>query len=110
MNKFFMGGLVALGFVAIATPAMAETVQFELINNSSHEVHYFYTSPSDQASWGSDLLGDNGVMVAGATGTVTIGDDSDQCLYDFKFVIESGAETVVAQVNICELNTYTLND
>ncbi|MEO5805395.1 hypothetical protein [Devosia sp.] len=110
MHKFIMGGIAALGLAISAAPAMAETVQFTLINNSSYDVQYFYTTPSNETSWGGDLLGSDGILSSGTQGTVTIGDGSDQCVYDFKFVVDGGAETVINQVNICQLNSYTLND
>ena len=110
MNRLIMGGLAALAFGAAATPAMAETVEFTLINNSSYSLHYFYTSPSNDTNWGYDLLGEDGTLEAGYEGVVTIGDGSTECLYDFKFVVDSGAELIVPEVNICELASYTLND
>ena len=41
---------------------------------------------------------------------MTIGDGSDQCLYDFRFETGEGALLEVAEVDICELNSYTLTD
>jgi hypothetical protein len=41
---------------------------------------------------------------------VTIGDGSDQCVYDFKFVMDSGAELVEPEIDICELGSYTITD
>ena len=110
MNKRLMGGLAALAFAASAVPAMAETVEFQLINNSSYALHYFYTSPSNDNNWGGDLLGEDGTLEAGYNATVTIGDGETECEYDFKFVMEEGTELVVPKINICELNSYTLND
>lgn len=110
MNKRLMGGLTALAFAASAVPAMAETVEFQLINNSSLALHYFYTSPSNDTNWGGDLLGEDGTLEPGYNGTVTIGDGETECEYDFKFVMDTGAELVVPKINICELNSYTLND
>ena len=72
--------------------------------------HYFYTSPSNDSSWGYDLLGDDGILQSGYQGTVTIGDGSDQCEYDFKFVMEDESETVINGVDICSLNEYTIYD
>ncbi|MDB5530778.1 MAG: hypothetical protein JWR51_3881 [Devosia sp.] len=105
-----MGGLAAMALVVGAVPAMAESVEFQLINNSSYALHYFYTSPSNDTNWGGDLLGDDGTLEAGYSGTVTIGDGETECEYDFKFVMDTGAELVVPGINICELNSYTLND
>jgi len=108
MNIKMLGALAALA--AMAVPAMAQTVEFTLVNNSSQALHYFYTSPSNDNDWGYDLLGDSGTLESGTSGTVTIGDGSDQCVYDFKFVMDSGAELVEPEIDICELGSYTITD
>ena len=110
MNAYLKSGLAALALLASALPAAAQTVEFTLINNSSQSLHYFYTTPSNQDSWGEDLLGPDGTLESGYQGTVTIGDGSDQCLYDFRFETGEGAMLEVAEVDICALNSYTLTD
>ena len=60
--------------------------------------------------WGEDLLGDEGILESGYQATATIGDGSDQCLYDFKFVMDNGAELIEPEIDICELASYTIND
>ncbi|HTO29457.1 MAG TPA: hypothetical protein VL017_12760 [Devosia sp.] len=104
------GAVVALALLAGALPAAAQTVEFTLINNSSQSLHYFYTNPSNMDAWGEDLLGPDGTLEPGYEGTVTIGDGSDQCLYDFRFETGEGALLEVFEVDICELNSYTLTD
>lgn len=110
MNTLLTGGLAALALLAGILPATAQTVEFTLINNSSQSLHYFYTTPSSENSWGEDLLGPDGTLEAGYQGTVTIGDGSDQCLYDFRFETGEGNMLEVPQVDICSLNSYTLTD
>ena len=104
------GGLAALALLAGVMPAAAQTVEFTLINNSSRALHYFYTSPSNDTSWGGDLLGSDGTLESGYQGGVTIGDGSDECFYDFKFVMDDGSETMVSEVDICSLGEYTIYD
>lgn len=110
MNAYLKGGLAALALLAGALPAAAQNVEFTLINASSHSLHYFYTNPSNQDSWGEDLLGETGTLESGEQGTVFIGDGSDQCLYDFRFETGEGAMLEVYEVDICELGEYTLTD
>ena len=33
-----------------------------------------------------------------------------ECYYDFKFVMADNSETEVAEINICELGSYTIYD
>ena len=47
---------------------------------------------------------------AGYNGTVTIADGSTECYYDFKFIMGDRSETVVEEINICELGSYTIYD
>lgn len=110
MNKLLAGGLVAMGLMLAGAPAQAQNVEFTLINNSSYALHYFYTTPTNEDNWGYDLLGEDGTLESGFQGTVTIGDGSDQCLYDFKFVMDNEAELIEKEIDICELNSYTIND
>ncbi|UYN98804.1 MAG: hypothetical protein KIT02_12765 [Devosia sp.] len=110
MKLHLLGGLAALMLVAGLSPAAAQTVEFTVINNSSYDLHYFYTTPSNEDYWGEDLLGDEGILEAGYQATATIGDGSDQCLYDFKFVMDNGAELIEPEVDICQLASYTIND
>jgi len=104
------GAMVALALLGSAIPAAARNVEFTLINNSSHSLHYFYTNPSNSDAWGDDLLGEDGTLEPGYQGTVSIGDGSDQCLYDFRFETGEGALLEVFEVDICELDEYTLTD
>jgi len=69
----------------------------------------FYTSPSDEDEWGSDLLGST-VLGAGESAEVTIADGSDQCVYDFRFVFEDGDVVEDFGIDICELAEYTLSE
>lgn len=110
MTFHFKGALAALALLCGALPAAAQTVEFTLINDSSLAVHYFYTTPSNESAWGEDLLGADNTLESGSQGTVTIGDGSDQCLYDFRFEMAGGAVAEAAGVDICKLSSYRLHD
>src|SRR5690606_33829021 len=64
MNKSILGVLSALVMASAVAPAMAETVEFTVINDSSVDLHYFYTTPSSDEAWGEDLLADLGILEA----------------------------------------------
>jgi hypothetical protein len=110
MKTTLLGALSALALVAAIQPAAAQTVEFTLINDSSLSLHYFYTTPASEETWGEDLLGETGTLEPGEQGIVTIGDGSDQCVYDFKFVADTGAELIEPEIDICALDSYTLKD
>lgn len=96
----------ALLLTGLAAPALAQDVQYELINDSALTVMEFYTSAVDEGAWGDDILGAD-VLAPGETGTVNIADGSAQCDYDLRFVFEDGSE-LVDSVNICDMASYTL--
>lgn len=90
----------------LAVPALAQDVQYELINDSGLTLMEFYTSPVDDGTWGDDLLGAN-VLASGESGAVTIADGESTCAYDLRFIFEDGQE-LVDSVDICEMASYTL--
>lgn len=96
----------ALVLATLAAPALAQDVQYELINSSGLTLMEFYTSPVDEGSWGDDILGAN-VLAPGEAGAVTIADGGAQCDYDLRFVFEDGSE-LEDSVNICDMASYTL--
>lgn len=101
-------GVFAAACLAFA-PAFAQDLAYDLHNETSYVVMEFYTSPSDEDEWGSDLLGST-VLGAGESAEVTIADGSDQCVYDFRFVFEDGDVVEDFGVDICELAEYTLSE
>ena len=110
MTIKFTGALAALALLASALPAAAQNVEFTLINNTTQSLHFFYAAPSNTTDWGDDLLGDTGTLEAGETGTVFIGDGSDQCLYDFSFETGEGGTLEAMGIDICTLDSYTLTE
>lgn len=103
--------VIGIGLAALPLPALAEDLQFQLTNGSSQTIAYFYTSPTNTDQWQEDVFGD-GVFPAGNTVAISIADGSDQCVYDMKFVTESGSEFIESAIDLCELNgnEYTLTD
>ena len=92
-----------------AQAALAEVLQFTLINESSQEVFYLYISPSASEFWGEDLLGDT-IIASGASEEIIIDDGLDTCIYDLLAVSESGDEVEEYELDLCEISTYTISD
>lgn len=110
MNAILKSGVAGLVLLGSALPVVAEDIYFTLYNNSSRSLHYFYASPSNSRSWGPDLLRGGHTLRAGYNGTVTIADGSTECYYDFKFIMADRSETVVNDIDICSLGSYTIHD
>lgn len=103
--------LASVATLALAAqPILAQNVEFSLVNESSHTLTYFYTSPSISSDWGNDLFEEIGILEPGYMATVFIGDGSDECLYDFRFETAEGGELEDYEIDICELDSYTVTD
>jgi len=101
----FSAGLLC---AALAAPAFAGDVQFDLINNSSSDLQEMYISPVDTDTWGEDILGTD-VLAVGESGVVTIAGVTEVCDFDLRFVMTSGDE-LEREANICEMASFTLTD
>ncbi len=93
--------------MALAAPALAQDMEYELINNSGATLMEFYSSPSDVGVWEEDILGAD-VLPDGSSVSVTIADGRTQCDYDLRLVFDDG-DVLEDSVNICELGSYTIN-
>ena len=109
MNKLIFAGLACAGALAFAAGAQAADIKFDLVNNSARAIANFYTSPADATDWQEDVLGED-TIAPGATDTITITTDGDQCLYDMRFIMEDKAELIQKGIDVCKLNSFTLSD
>ena len=101
-------GFAALLAGLVASPVFAEDLVFTLVNDSSHTIVEMNVSPVDEELWGENILSVDEVT-PGMSGEVTIADGLDVCDYDLRFVSDEGIEATQAQ-NLCEINTFTIND
>ena len=99
--------LVLLGTGAGA--AQSPDLDFTLTNHSTFTVAEFYTSPATIEGWGDNVLA-GGVLEPGGTGTVTISQGGDQCLYDMKFVFADGEEFIDNGIDLCATGEYALSN
>ncbi len=101
--------LLAAGLVAtLAGPAVAQDLQFTLINSSSHSIVEMYLSPTHQDTWGENILSVASVD-PGTEGTIDITDGQAVCDYDMRFVTAEGG-TLEATHNMCEMASFTVTD
>ena len=96
----------ALTLAGLAAPALAQDLQYELVNDSGLTLMEFYTSAVDEGNWGDDILGAD-VLATGESDQVTLADGSAQCGYDLRFVFEDGTE-MIDSVDACETASYTI--
>lgn len=89
--------------------ALAEALEFTLINESSQDVYYLFVSPSASDSWGEDVLG-NDTVPSGSSMVITVDDGLDTCDYDLLAVSPAGDEVEDYGIDLCEISTYTITD
>lgn len=96
-------------FLAGGQAALAEALQFTLINESSQDVYYLYVSPSYSDDWGEDILGEE-IIPSGTASEIIIDDGSDTCEYDLLAIAPTEDEVEDYGLNLCEISTYTISD
>ena len=89
--------------------ALAEALQFTLINDSSQDVYYLYVSPSYSDDWGEDVLGEE-IIPSGTASEIIIDDGSDTCEYDLLAIAPTEDEVEDYGLDLCEISTYTITD
>lgn len=80
---------------------------FTIVNNTGQTVMTLNVSPSDQNSWGPDILG-QGVLPNGQQGQVQFARGQEQCNWDIRATFEGGQTGDWRGVNLCETTTITL--
>lgn len=92
-------GIWALLIVAASIPTFAggKTATIKLVNQTQWEIHHIYFSPSDEAQWGEDHLGDE-VLGKGDSLTIT---DIECAEWDMKIVDEDGDSCVIEEIEFC---------
>jgi hypothetical protein len=95
--------------VLMVTPAMAQDVSYQVINDTSLALLEFHTDPASTGDMtDNDRLGAESLR-AGEAATITIDDGSGECLYVFRIVLEDGVERVDTH-DICATSSYTVTE
>ena len=93
---------------APAAPAAGQAQQnFTVLNNTGHVVMTLNVSPSNEDSWGPDILG-AAVIANGESAQVTFERGQAQCLWDIRVTYDDGDSNDMRGVNLCEVATVTL--
>lgn len=109
MSFLKKSGVIAIAAVMFAVPAFAEDLVFDLINDSSVDLHELYVSAHASDEWGDDVLGTD-ILASGENGSVTIADGEATCDYDLRFVSKEGDALERNDINLCEMDSFTLTD
>lgn len=90
-----------------AIPAAAQSTEYISVTNRSGVTLYsLHASDTQNNSWENDLLG-NRTLGNRQTFDLTVRNVAN-CMYDFRFEFTDG-QVMTDVVNICSVNTYTIN-
>ncbi|RUM98926.1 hypothetical protein EET67_04585 [Pseudaminobacter arsenicus] len=97
--------------VASVSVAKADNLVFTLKNGTNSVLTEFYASPANVEQWEEDILGRD-VLNPGETAQVTIADGRRVCKYDlrFEFSEDSDLDTTTDTQNLCEMESYTIEE
>ncbi|MGB0695293.1 MAG: hypothetical protein ACPGOY_06560 [Rhodospirillaceae bacterium] len=93
----------------LAAPAMAEDLDFMLINSSSSDIVAFYVSESGNNQWGENLIA-GGILAADYEVGVVIADGLDVCAYDLRADFADGGVWEDYDLDFCDMGSYTFTD
>lgn len=80
---------------------------FTVLNQTGHIVMTLNVSPSNETSWGPDILGRD-VLANGESAEVTFERGENQCIWDIRATYQDGDTTDMRGVNLCQVATVTL--
>ena len=88
-------------------PALDRRVR--LVNHSSYNIVEFHASNIHRKSFEENILG-NRILRPGESIIVNLDDGTDMCRFDFLTVMSNGAKVEKDDIDVCQLETYTIND
>jgi hypothetical protein len=107
-SRFIAVVTLIISMVA-ASNAVAQNLQFQLINQSGYNITGFFVSPTGTQAWEANLMPQGYVLAHGYYVDVNIRDGLTVCFYDIAILFDDGDELHDYQLNLCELGSYTVN-
>jgi hypothetical protein len=112
MHLRTLASLAAVAAVVVFSPtlASAESQQFDLDNNTGHNLKSFSMSPKDANNWTDVALEQGATMANGAELLVAFPRGlGDTCEWDMKGTFDDDSSHVWPDVNLCTASKVTLN-
>lgn len=95
--------------VLMATSAVAEDLEFLVVNESSADLVEFNISPASSDSWEGNLLS-GGYVAPDYEIDVVIADGLTTCVYDIRGGFDDGSSVEDFGLNLCDLGEYVFTD
>ncbi len=94
---------LALAVVAAAGTASADQRLLRVNNLADATIIRLYVSPSGAEDWGADVLA-SGMLEPGESMLLDYDDGSGTCVFDVKAVYTTDEESILSEVNFCEID------
>jgi hypothetical protein len=101
--------LVLGGALAVSASADSYNRHVRINNHTSQAIWEIHGSNVNNSNYGPDRLG-NRTVPAGQSIDIDFDDGSNQCMFDLKVILHDHQEIVRRRVNVCEIETWTLED
>lgn len=105
---FGAAAAATLAVTGIATAAWAAQQDFTITNNTGQTIMTLNVSPSDENSWGPDILGSD-VLAAGEQAHITFDRDEERCQWDVRVTYEDGDTGAWGDIDLCSTTEITLS-
>ena len=95
--------ILAAGLILAAGPAFAEVTTIALVNAIGEDITSLEARKTGTSNWSSVAYSAR----SGSSGAVTL--DTQDCAWDFRMKLSSGAVVNYGNVNVCEVKLVTLH-
>jgi hypothetical protein len=100
---------VVMGTLSVPADADSYNRHVRIYNHTSQAIYNIYGTNVNDSNFGPDRLGDD-TVAPGASYEVNFDDGSGECLYDLKIVLRDHSEIIRRHINVCEIETWTVED
>ncbi len=110
MKKILFLFILAAGISFFsAKESSAQTLTYQVINNTGFTLVDIFVSPAESNNWGSDILPNN-LFENGSTVTVTIPEGfGETCIFDMKITDTEGNFVTFTNIDACKLVSLQIN-
>lgn len=102
-------GAAVMAMMAGAAVAQDYNRVMTVHNNTSETIVFLYSTNSDTADWGGDILGSD-VIESGDSIVVDFDDGSGACEMDIRAEFSDGSEAELRSINVCAESDVVFND
>ncbi len=112
-KNLLLAGMLALTFGLVASPVLADEdgddADYTISNHTGMTIDAIFVSPSNENSWGEDIMEDD-TLADGEDCGIKFHEDAEECEWDIKIVDEEGDEHIVEGIDMCEDHSITFED